>query len=66
MAEEEIEFEWDEINLRKLLDAGRGITPALCDKLKENSPKFFPEAREGKTADHWMIAPDDDGASGRS
>ena len=58
----EIEFEWDDANLyHTLVEAPKGITPALLEVIKGNTPKFFPEDREGRSGTHRMIAPDDDG-----
>jgi hypothetical protein len=59
--DDDIEFEWDIANLGKLASSGRGVTPDLCKKLSENNAKFFPETRENKSGDYWMIAPDDTG-----
>ena len=59
---EEIEFEWDSANLfHVLVEAPKGITPALLEVIKGNEPKFFEESRPGRSGTHRMIAPDDDG-----
>jgi hypothetical protein len=59
---EEIEFEWDSVNLyHVLVKSPKGITPALLEVLKGNTPKLFEEDREGRSGTHRMIAPDDKG-----
>src|SRR5690606_14986692 len=59
---EELEFEWDAANLfHVLVEAPKGITPALQEVIKGNEPKFFEEDRAGRSGTHRMIAPDDDG-----
>lgn len=55
-----MQFQWDDANLTKLEEAGRGIGPELCEEVASGSPKFYPETRSGRSGDFWMIGPDQD------
>ena len=44
MADEQdlFEYQWDQGNLHHLLiESPHGVTPELCDRLKEDQPKFL-------------------------
>jgi hypothetical protein len=55
-------FEWDDDNLRHVLqESPHGITPVLCETLKNDRPKMFPNtARPGRSGSHVLVGVSDD------
>ena len=51
------QFEWDDENLEHQT---HGLTPAIAELVKDNSPEFF-RNKPGKTGSHQMIGPDING-----